>query len=107
MNLFAGSAPGSLEVVDPIARIADVQAMVLAFNLNDGVKTALQVPLKKATGYLSDASTSNDGNAIKELQKFSDLVNALPVTVIANLDARRLIKAASKAIFTINELQPC
>jgi ribosomal protein S20 len=107
VDLFVGGAPGVLDVVDPIARIADIQAQVLADNLNDGLKTALQNPLKKATEYLSDVTTSNDGNAIKELQKFIDTVNALPEKVISKADATRLTRRADKAIFTIDELQPC
>lgn len=67
------------------------------------------IPVGEPIDFLerADSSTSNDGLAIKELQRFTDQIIALPVTVIANVEARRLIKATSRAIFTINELQPC
>lgn len=107
VSLFAGGAPGTLEAIDPVARIADIQTRLLAENLNNGIQTALQNPLKKASEYLNDATTSNDGNAIKELQKFIDQVNALPQTVITPNQAQGLIGAANKAISTVNALQPC
>jgi len=108
VDLFAGGAPGQLSVlIDPVVRIAEIQAQVLADNLNNGVKTALQNPLQKATAYLTDATKSNDGLAIKELQKFIDQVNARPGNVITKAGAVHLTKPANKAIFDINNLPPC
>lgn len=108
VDLFAGGAPGGLAYfIDPADRILEIQAQVLAANLNSGLKTALQNPLQKARDYLTDASKSNDGMAAKELQKFIDQVNALPGNVIAKADALRLTKIAAKTIFTISQVPPC
>jgi hypothetical protein len=108
VDLFAGGAPGGLGYfIDPADRILDIQAQVLAADLNNGLKTALQNALQKARDYLTDASKSNDGMAAKELQKFIDQVNALPGNVIAKADAVRLTKIAAKTIFTISQVPPC
>lgn len=90
--------PGTLSVFDPAAIIGPLKDQVNATNLNTGVKEALVAPLDKAVAYLTDAKTSNDAMAIKELEKFRTLLNSLPGNVISTSDAAILSGLLSKKI---------
>jgi hypothetical protein len=81
-------SPFFLSVYDPVAQIETFKSVALG--LDKGLSTALLVPLEKAIGYLSDASTSNDRKAIQELQTFIAKANAAGLTKVA-LKMRSLI----------------
>ena len=102
VNLAATDvAPGELRSFDPLAAIASIRAQVQATNLNHGHKTALQNPLEKAAGYLSDGKKADAGKAIKELQKFTSHVLALPGSAISESDRANLTRAARATIASL------
>jgi hypothetical protein len=95
------SVPGALRIFDPVTDIGFIKDQVQATNVNTGVKAALVAPLDKAIGYLSDDKLSNDAMAAKEIQKFRDLVNALPGNVISTSDAVLLTRYADKRLSSL------
>jgi hypothetical protein len=66
-----------------VAQLESYKSAIETLGPNTGLTTSLRIPLEKAIGYLSDASTSNDGKAIQELRTFIAKANAAGLTKLA------------------------
>lgn len=87
---------------DPIGALEELQAAVVAMNLQNGIENSLDNKLDAALNALDDLNANNDAAACNSLQAFMNAVEAQRNNQITSAQADQLIASAEEIQVMLN-----